>query len=345
MVAISVVMPAYNASRYIKDAIESILNQTITDFELIIVNDASADQTEDIILSYTDKRIRYFKNETNRGIAFTRNLGMEKATGKYIAVMDSDDISLPDRLEKQFLYMESHPEIDILGSAMTVFSDDYRFIKQFPTDPEYVKAYLYFRNPLAQPTVMMRKDFLIKNNLAYNPEIKDGTEDYDFWFIAAMNGAKITNLEESQVNYRISETQISNKSNDYLRTERLHALFRSKLNLLNISIDDENFLLFYTFIWGRIDINDKEFNTIIELFQKIEEANNKTGIFKPEYFKAVILSFRLRLIKYRYLEKKKVLAFLIQLSKLILNTGLNCCRLFWTNEGRFIKKLPAKALI
>src|ERR1700756_835254 len=97
--SISVVMPTYNDAEYLREAIDSILNQTFTDFEFIIVNDGSTDDTEEIINSYTDERIRYLKNENNLGNTITRNRGMDSAEGKYIAIMDSDDIAVGNRLE------------------------------------------------------------------------------------------------------------------------------------------------------------------------------------------------------------------------------------------------------
>jgi glycosyltransferase involved in cell wall biosynthesis len=120
---VSVVMPTYNDALYLRDAIDSILNQTFTDFEFIIVNDGSADDTERIILSYEDKRIRYLKNEVNAGNTVARNKGMEAARGRYIAIMDSDDVSVPDRLETQYKYMERHPGIGILGGAKIFFDE------------------------------------------------------------------------------------------------------------------------------------------------------------------------------------------------------------------------------
>lgn len=114
--AISVLMPVYNSEKYLNEAIESILNQTFVDFEFIIINDASNDNSENIIESYQDSRIKYFKNEKNLGVAKTLNKGLKLAQGKYIARMDSDDISLPERLYKQFKFMEVYNDIDVCGS-------------------------------------------------------------------------------------------------------------------------------------------------------------------------------------------------------------------------------------
>ena len=114
-------MPAYNAEKYINEAIDSILAQTFTDFEFIIIDDGSTDSTCAIVESYSDSRIRFFKNEHNLGVAATLNRGLDLARGEYIARMDADDISLPTRFEKQAAYMDSHPDVVVCGTGVECF--------------------------------------------------------------------------------------------------------------------------------------------------------------------------------------------------------------------------------
>ena len=117
MPVISVIMPVYNTKeKFLREAVESILNQTFTDFEFIIINDGSDSITEDIILSYKDLRIKYLKNEQNLGIVQSLNKAVKTAKGKYIARMDADDISMPHRLEKQYEFMENHPQCGVCGT-------------------------------------------------------------------------------------------------------------------------------------------------------------------------------------------------------------------------------------
>lgn len=113
MPKISVIMPAYNAERYIREAIDSILRQTWSDFELIIIDDGSTDSTAAIIAEYTDNRIRFCPNAQNMGVAATLNRGLELACGAYIARMDADDISLPERFAKQAAYLDAHPDVTV----------------------------------------------------------------------------------------------------------------------------------------------------------------------------------------------------------------------------------------
>jgi glycosyltransferase involved in cell wall biosynthesis len=121
---VSVIMPVFNGERFIADSIMSILNQTFNDFELIIVDDCSTDNTVSIIKEIKDGRIRYVRNFANSGPAISRNVGNSMARGKYIAVIDADDIALPHRLASQFHYLESHPKIGLSGSFGEAISAD-----------------------------------------------------------------------------------------------------------------------------------------------------------------------------------------------------------------------------
>ncbi len=120
---ISIVLPAYNCESFLKEAIESLLNQTFKDFELIIINDGSTDKTEDVIKNFSDPRIIYKKNEKNSGLVYTLNKGIDIAKGKYIARMDGDDISLPARLEKQKEILDEYPDIAVAASTITFINE------------------------------------------------------------------------------------------------------------------------------------------------------------------------------------------------------------------------------
>lgn len=208
MSKISVIMPAYNAEKYIGEAIESILNQSFTDFEFIIVNDGSTDNTKDIILSYSDPRVVYLENEKNSGIVVTLNKGIDNATGEYIARMDSDDISLPTRFEKQIDFMENHPEIGVLGTAIKTFGEDIQGqIINFNTAPNRLKADLLFSTNIAHPSVMLRKSVIDEYNIRYDLEYA-GVEDFLMWWNLSQK-TQIATLSEVLLNYRIHKSQIT----------------------------------------------------------------------------------------------------------------------------------------
>ena len=121
MPEVSVLLPVYNTPEdFLRQAVESILNQTFQDFELLIVNDASTTDVEKVIRSYSDSRIKYFKNKTNLGISGTRNILLDKAQGKYLAVMDHDDISLPERLAREVDFLDCHPNIGVVSCRAKV---------------------------------------------------------------------------------------------------------------------------------------------------------------------------------------------------------------------------------
>ena len=168
MPKISVLMPAYNVEKYIAESIESILNQTFTDFEFLIINDGSTDGTAQIIKEYAkkDKRIRFIDNKKNQGLIAVLNQGLDLCTGEYIARMDSDDISLPERFAKQVEYMEMHPECGLLGTAGQNFGADTNTYYS----PEHVDMFDLLRGVgFYHPSVMMRKSVMDKYNLRYDP--------------------------------------------------------------------------------------------------------------------------------------------------------------------------------
>ena len=129
---VSVVMPVFNSEKYLAESIESILNQTYTNFEFIIINDASTDNSEKIIQSYDDDRIKYLVNGKNQGNAYCRNLGLHEAKGKYLIIQDSDDISVPERIAKQVEFMENNHEIGAAGSFIRVLEQDNEYVKYYP---------------------------------------------------------------------------------------------------------------------------------------------------------------------------------------------------------------------
>lgn len=186
-------MPAYNGEKYIGKAIESILCQTYDNFELVIVEDASTDKTLDIIKEYSDERIVLIQNSENKGIAFSTNLGIDQSHGKYIALLDDDDMATPERLEWQLEYMEEHKEIDILGGRSACIDKDGNFLKYDPEplrNPKYIKANLLFCDrKFANCTTMMRKDFLMDNNLRYKDNCL-GMQDVKFF----MDSSKVGNI-------------------------------------------------------------------------------------------------------------------------------------------------------
>ena len=173
-------MPVYNGEQYLRDAMDSILNQTFKDFEFLIIDDGSVDHSVEIIKSYEDSRIKLEVNGKNLGLITTLNKGLDIAQGEYVARMDCDDISLPERLEKQVVFMDAHPEVGVCGTWFKSFTDSKSIVMSHPTSSEMIKVKLFFDSYLGHPTVIMRMSALNKHGLRYDP-IHLHAEDYGLW--------------------------------------------------------------------------------------------------------------------------------------------------------------------
>lgn len=194
-------MSVYNSEDYLVETIESVLSQTFTDFEFLIMNDASTDKSLEIIKNYHDSRIRLINREKNIGLQKNLFEGMNIAKGEYVARMDSDDICLPERFFEQVKFMDSHPEIGMCGSWYKTFGAGTSFVNKPPTDPDDLKANMLFYTSIAHPTVMMRKAFFQKFNLNYNQELRY-CEDYELWS-RCIQYFPIANIPKTLLLYRI----------------------------------------------------------------------------------------------------------------------------------------------
>jgi glycosyltransferase involved in cell wall biosynthesis len=203
--SVSVVMPVCNGAKYLVEAIKSIVNQSFTDFEFIIVDDGSTDRTVEIIHSFRERRIVLIENSDNLGNYPSRNIGMELARGKYICVMDADDISLKHRLERQFYYMETNPDVGICGSFIqTLPSGNF---PKFITDNELLKVAFLSNNQCSHPSLMLRKSLLLQHQVNYN---QNYCYSADFDLCArGFRYFKIHNLPEVLLQYRHHPGQIS----------------------------------------------------------------------------------------------------------------------------------------
>ena len=162
---VSVVMPVYNGERYLAEAIASILGQTYADFEFIIVDDGSTDGSAEIICEFVerDSRIQFIRLDRNMGHATARNNGISVASGKYVANMDCDDVCLPDRLRRQVNFLESNPNIDVLGSNLMVVDQDLRFRYELIMWQEHalIAWGLFFWANVPHPATMIRREPLV----------------------------------------------------------------------------------------------------------------------------------------------------------------------------------------
>ena len=225
MSKISVIMPVYNTKEeYFREAIESVLNQTFKSFELIIVDDCSQEYIRDIVLSYTDNRIKYYRLDKNQGAANARNFAISKAASKYIAFLDSDDVSSYNRLEIQYNFLEQNAEIGCLGARTEIINSVNDKEMKLPTLTKHkeIEEYLIFYGcALCQSTVMLRKEIIDKNNIFYKDEYIPA-EDYNFW-LDLIGYTKFEILEDVLVKYRFYPENISNRQSEKQRENVIRA--------------------------------------------------------------------------------------------------------------------------
>lgn len=219
---VSVLMPVYNAAPYLREAIDSILAQTFTDFEFLVINDGSTDTSEEIITSYDDQRINYLKNEQNQGLVNTLNIGIEAAQGEYIARMDADDISLPARFSRQVDFMDQHPQVGACGTAYRYFGE-VEETKWLPPDYRQAFTLLSSTSCLGHPTSLIRRSVLQHYNIRYEKEY-EYAEDYALW-IRIGQVSHLCSLSELLLLYRWHS---SNKS----KTDSNALLARNKARVL-----------------------------------------------------------------------------------------------------------------
>ncbi len=211
---VSVVMPVYNPGRYLIDAIESILHQTFTDFEFIIVDDASTDNSWKIIKSYTkkDSRIIAFRNKINLGVSLTSNIAISQARGKFIARMDSDDVSTLDRLQKQVDFLKQHPDTVVVSGQCAIVDENSRIIgfKKFPLTHTQIKNMIFWAVPIQQGYMMINTTLLPKNFTWYHPS-KFSAEEVDLYFNLLKYG-HFANLPDNLYFYRKISTSLSHQN-------------------------------------------------------------------------------------------------------------------------------------
>jgi glycosyltransferase involved in cell wall biosynthesis len=205
-------MSVYNGEKYLREAIESILNQTFTDFEFIIIDDGSTDESAAIINSYNDARIRLIQQE-NKGLASALNVGLKTARGKYIARMDADDVSLPERLEAQFWFLEHHAECVVVGSEALVIdmNGEYLYTFRHPSTWEEIRNVLP-KCPFFHSATMFRKQVAMQYG-GYYEEIRHHFEDMILWNRMAQLG-ELRNIERPLIKYRLVPSAISNRSDE-----------------------------------------------------------------------------------------------------------------------------------
>lgn len=287
-VEISVIMSVYNTKPdYLSEAIDSILRQSYENFEFLIINDGTTNkETLDTLKKYKerDSRIRLIVNETNIGLTKSLNIGLKTAKGKYVARMDSDDISYNHRLEKQYIYMEQNQDIDVLGclirkigKAQTVEPSNYIDFTQNDYESFIIKMLFYNVGPI-HPTVMIRNNFLKKHNIKYDESIKKA-QDYALWMECISAGGKIKNLPKVLLEYRLHNAQITVMDN----SEQIACMQNTSiqnLKRLGFKMDEREYKMLVTLYAPEYNANPKCYIDALNKLSLLNQQINRFPVIK-----------------------------------------------------------------
>jgi glycosyltransferase involved in cell wall biosynthesis len=280
-------------------AIESILNQTFNDFELLIIDDASTDATVSILKKIDDSRIQLIEKVVNSGYTNSLNYGLQLAKGQYIARMDGDDISMPERFAKQIAYLEIHPEVAVCGTTYKIVGNDKRIT--LPEHHEDIKIGLLWGNCISHPSVMIRKKVLDDFSISYDTS-KEPAEDYDMW-VRLLSLGKLHNLQEVLLDYRVYGKQVSRKRAVEQKKNDVQAKFKM-LQYLNIDWDiQENHFLERNF--RKTDAIDfKDLKIFKQVQHKLAVANTNNGFFDIKGFSQYLVELEADVLRKCFLKQK-----------------------------------------
>jgi len=267
-------MPVYNVAPYIEESINSILQQSYTDFEFIIIDDGSTDGTLEKIYSFQDSRIKVIAHQTNMGLVASLNEGISISSGKYIARMDGDDYSLPRRLERQVSFMEVHPHVGVCGGQALYLGTNQITTKPFAH--EDIKCWQLFHCTFVHPSVIIRKSVLETHGIRYLPYIH--AEDYEIWNRLA-EVTELVNLPDLLVHYRLHAGQVSTLHR-IQQDQYAEAIRRNQLRRLGIEPTDEEYQIHMDFALYKIRVHDPvHYSQALAWAHKILEGNVRYQIY------------------------------------------------------------------
>lgn len=294
---LTVLMPVYNGDKYLAEAIDGVLKQDYKNFELLIINDSSTDNSLKIALEFANKdtRIKVISTEQNLGLAGVRNYGFSFVKTKYLAFHDADDISIVNRFSKQINFLESHQDYIICGSKMLTFGEAKSEIKGYAGNDDYLKPLSFFINPFNTSAVMLRFDILKDNNIFFDIN-KPPAEDYSLWLNIFKYG-KWFNFSDYLIKYRIHGNQTSHKKLFFSKLQQ--SIFETQktfLNSLGIFFPEEQIFLNATIASG-VDCDKNNIDVYFDCLDKIEDF-----FVKNNYNKTIITKI-IKNVRYVYMSK------------------------------------------
>ena len=296
MSRVTVIMPVYNGEKYIEQAIHSILRQTYQDFTLLCIDDGSTDNSLKVIDSIKDARISVMSNSENKGIAYTRNRGLELAETEYIALLDDDDIALPYRLEREVNYLDANPDISVVGGHQRQIDENGADLnRQWSVclNPKYIKAYLLLNNTVVNGSTLFRKSFIEKHHIRYKDNMY-GAEDYMFWVECSRYGA-IKNLDEVMLLWRVAgQNETFNRINDN-QTERYAALStirRKAFEQWGFQLGSEQYRILNKVFYEDSIVETQE--ELVQLYSTLKEITKQARTLKLPHTNEIITMCRKR---------------------------------------------------
>lgn len=282
---ISVLLPVYNGEAYLSEAIDSILGQTFTDFEILIIDDGSTDSSVEVIKSYDDRRIVLLENGENIGLIRSLNRGIREARGEYLARMDCDDLAMPERLARQLCFMDENPEVGVCGSWLETIGKGAGAVWTPPLAHDEIVATFPFESVIYHPTVFIRKRFFDDHNLCYD-ERYPHAEDYELWCRSAKL-FQFANLGEVLLYYRMHDKSVGERH----KATQLSTASRVRIGLLEelgvIATKDEEQIHEDLSLWRvRPDRNFVECAHLWLL--KLKEANMRSHVYAESLFTRIL---------------------------------------------------------
>ncbi|MFD1363678.1 glycosyltransferase family 2 protein [Lentibacillus salinarum] len=302
---VTVFIPLYNAESYIHEALESILQQSYMHLQILIIDDGSIDRSADIVRAYIDSRITFLQNDQNRGIPYTRNRGVREAKGRYMAVMDADDMAHPHRIERQVAFMEHHPDIDALGSYYEIVGGKItKTLKPKAIKPEEIRARLLFLNQISNPTAFIRLATLRRHRIRYNSAYFVA-QDYDLWVQLSKVG-RLSILPEVLMKYRTGHANVTRQSKSAKVTRRKQvndAIHHDILDFYQFDLTDDELHVFNDFFNDNYvrDLSDQTVMKLPDVLNKMIIHNKRQQIFDGTLFKEAVKSAVLTVLNRRKL--------------------------------------------
>lgn len=281
---VTVLMPVFNAAPYIEEAVESILQQTCNDFEFLIIDDGSTDNSAELVAT-CDSRIRMVRNQANRGLVRTLNDGIAQARGKYIARMDADDISLPHRLARQVSFMEQFPEVGVCGAWLEAFDGKTRTVWSPPLEHDDIRCTLLFESVIYHPTVMIRKELLDARGLHYATDFPHA-EDYELW--SRMSSCcRLANLGEVLLRYRLHEKNIG-KLKLHEQIKSASRVREALLLELGVVPTEEEMALHTALSLWQSSVSCRWLQDVREWLEKLLQANRQRQLYPEISFNSIL---------------------------------------------------------